>query len=512
MRRILFVAAALLMLSPVVMGQATNWQITGRPTSDWFGRPTSDWFTATDTPRNVPLQWMRAVDPMIAAAVGSTSGQVGTGSFFYVDSGVANAGDGTSWNNAVATLDEAINLCTDNNGDVIYVAEGHAEATITTANAWDADVPGVTIIGCGNGDMRPTFTFTGTDGNVAIGDSGVVIRNLRFVAGVSAIDDCINVEAAADDCAIINCEWPEPPTSTFEFIRPILVAAGADRLLVYNCQYTNADATGTTNFIDLDAGVQNGTKIIGNLIHGEFAEGPIHTDDADLEMLIAYNIVTNMTTAQHGIEIAANATGWLIGNIVSTDGIGTSYDIGYMEDGGGNLWDDYGSYDTAAVPWTTNETGVNRWGATELAQIEAEATDALEADHLDHLAAVSVADEIVNQSFLADITSATQDWSTFVAADDSLEAISDKITALEGVNFMMTATGAGAATTFISTDGGDGFGDDYFNTGWSLIITYDAGAVGGAPEGDIRDIVDYVSTTGTFTVAPIWSGAQSTAI
>ena len=58
------------------------------------------------------------------------------------------------------------------------------------------------------------------------------------------------------------------------------------------------------------------------------------------------------------------------------------------------------------------------------------ATAAIEADHLDHLAAVSVADEIVNESFLADITSSTQDWSSFVASTDSLQAIRDRIDTL----------------------------------------------------------------------------------
>ena len=45
-----------------------------------------------------------------------------------------------------------------------------------------------------------------------------------------------------------------------------------------------------------------------------------------------------------------------------------------------------------------------------------------------------------------------------------------------------------------------GAGNDYFNTGWTMIIIKNANSVGNAPEGEIRDISDYVSATGTFTV------------
>jgi hypothetical protein len=50
-----------------------------------------------------------------------------TGDVFYVDSNVANEGDGTSWTRAKDTLDEAVALCAIDNGDVILVAQGHAE-------------------------------------------------------------------------------------------------------------------------------------------------------------------------------------------------------------------------------------------------------------------------------------------------------------------------------------------------------------------------------------------------
>ncbi|MHC4511253.1 MAG: right-handed parallel beta-helix repeat-containing protein, partial [Planctomycetota bacterium] len=433
------------------------------------------------------------------------------GNIYYVDSNVTSEGDGTSWTNARNTLDEAVGLCTADNGDIIYVAQGHTEDW-TAVDSADLDQAGITVIGCGEGEHRPLFTLDGANAELVIGDASIMITNLRFMASVDSTVHIIEVEDDADGFIIYNCEFMEPESAntTDEADDIIQVAAGANQGFIVNNIFYSLSA-GANTAIDLTAGVIEDITIAYNYFNGAWAEGAIFSDDIDLRCQIIGNTVIQLDAAMTPITFDTTATGIMEDNWCVSKSTTYLIDAGSMQCKG-NMWSDTDTTDVAAVPMFTSETGVDIWAASQTAQIEAEATDALEADHLDHLAAVSVADEIVNQSFLADITSATQDWSTFVAADDSLEAISDKITALEGVNFMMTATGAGAATTFISTDGGDGFGDDYFNTGWSLIITYDAGAVGGAPEGDIRDIVDYVSTTGTFTVAPIWSGAQSTAI
>ena len=68
-----------------------------------------------------------------------------------------------------------------------------------------------------------------------------------------------------------------------------------------------------------------------------------------------------------------------------------------------------------AIPWNSD------WDV----QVQSEVNDALVALHLDHLFAVSVADEIVDDSAWADLTSKTGDWSTFNKTTDSLEAIKD---------------------------------------------------------------------------------------
>jgi len=480
------------------MGQgATQWNIYQRPTADWF---------SAGSPRDIGWQWAMAIDRLVAAG-----GKVGTGSIFYVDSNVTNEGDGSSWANATDTLDEAINLCTDDAGDIIYVAEGHVETwTTTTGDDVDADVPGISIIGCGQGEHRPQFVYGDVDADFVIGDASILISNLRFMASVDSVVNIIEVEADADGFIIYNCEFMEPESgdATDECDDIIQVAAGANQGFIIGCTFYSASA-GATTAIDLDAGVIEDITIAYNTIIGDFSQAGIFSDDIDLRARIVGNVVTNTNATGFGIEFDTTATGWMIDNTVASKSISYMIDPGNMMCSG-NEWVDTDGDTLAAVQMFTSTTGIDTFSASETTQMTAATTTAIEADHLDHLAAVSVDDEIANESFLADITSKTQDWSTFVAGDDSLEAISDAIGALSGVGFRGTATSAGATATFIST-GLAGFGNDYFNTNWKMIIVYDAGTAGAAPEGDIRDIVDYVSGTGTFTVAPVWSGSTSTA-
>ncbi len=367
----------------------------------------------------------------------------GDAAVWYVNSNVSTEGDGTSWTNAFDTLDEGINACTA--GDFVDVAEAHAESG-SAANLWDADVAGITIRHYGNGSRMGTYTFADTDTTVSIGAANVTIIGGRLLAGISEVVIGMDVTAAGDYLTVIGMEFPEPGTAEFEFNIAVQLVTGADDVSFIGCRAYSADQAGADHWFNGGAGVVNRLTLVNNVVHGEFAIAPIFSDQVDLECLIVGNTVTNMTSAQDGIEFTGNATGWIYDNLVSTDAIGTSIDPGRMSDSG-NMWDDFNTYDTTAVPWTTNETGVNRWGATELAQIEAEATDALEADHLDHLFAVSVADEPVNDSFAADITTSGSDWSDFVASTDSLQAIADHVQTL-----ITTGAGTGNAPTGVTNE------------------------------------------------------------
>lgn len=62
-------------------------------------------------------------------------------------------------------------------------------------------------------------------------------------------------------------------------------------------------------------------------------------------------------------------------------------------------------------------------------------------------------------------------------------------------------SGMAASTITIVCNDLKDFDDDYFNNGWLMYIAHNDDAPGTAPEGETRDITDYVGTTGTFTTA-----------
>ena len=288
---------------------------------------------------------------------------VQTGNVFYVeDAGADSPGNyGKTYDKPFASVDFAIGQCAANHGDIIYVLPGHAES-FTAADGFDADVASITIVMLGEGSSAPTFTFADTDATIAIGAAGVRIYGGRYLAGISEVVTGISVETAADDVILDGLVFPEPTTSTFEFDKTIVLASASDRVSILNCLAYSADATGATDWLDMTAGVNNGTIIQGNIVHGEYANAPIYSDKADLETYIQGNTITNMTTGQLAIEFTAAATGVCSDNILYSDAYATTLDPGSMKCSGNiaiNAIDVDGTPIPAAEDSTSNLLGVN---------------------------------------------------------------------------------------------------------------------------------------------------------
>lgn len=398
----------------------------------------------------------------------------GDATVWYVNSNVSTAGDGTSWTKAFNTLDEGINACAA--GDFVDVAEAHAESGVA-ANLWDADVAGITIRHYGNGTRQGTYTFADIDTTVAVGAANVTIYGGRLLAGISEVVVGLIIDAAGKNFTAIGMEWPEPGTAEFEFNIGVQLTTASNDATFINCVAYSADQTGADHWLNGGTGVVHRLTLIGNVVVGEFAIAPIFSDQADIECYITNNVITQMTSGELGLEFTGNATGICRDNFVVSDAIGNSYDTGFM-DGGGGLWADEDSSDTTPVPWTTNETGVNRWGASELAQIEGEATDSIEAAGLDHLIIATVADEIIDDSILADITTAGSDWSDFVASTDSLQAIADHVQTLittgAGTDVYPSGVTNESIIAFLLAKGSTATASTYDNTTDSLEALSDA--------------------------------------
>ncbi len=242
---------------------------------------------------------------------------LGTGKVFYVDSAVgSDAYTGTTLATATATLDAAINLCTANRGDVIYVAQGHAESG-TAANMWDADVAGISIVHLGNGSNQGTYTFADTDTTVAVGAANVTIIGGRLLAGISEVVVGLSVEATAHYLTVVGMEWPEPETTTFEFNIGAQLVSDVNDVSFIGCRASSVGATGADHWLNGGAAAVQRLTVVGNIIHGEFAIAPIFSDQADTETYIKYNEITQLTASQFGIEFSGAATGIVSDNRVN---------------------------------------------------------------------------------------------------------------------------------------------------------------------------------------------------
>ena len=133
----------------------------------------------------------------------------GTGDIFFVGSTVSGASDSSGYGRnpdaPFATVDYAIGQCTANKYDKIFVMPGHAE-TVTAAIM--VDVAGISIIGLGNGDNRPTFTLTGNVPCFNVGADDVKISNLRFYGATDYTTYLMNLmRIAASDVEVSGCEF-----------------------------------------------------------------------------------------------------------------------------------------------------------------------------------------------------------------------------------------------------------------------------------------------------------------
>lgn len=312
MKKIL-VSLILIMLVSACFAGSTSVNIASKPTADWFRNGGA---------KDLGWRWMQEADALLS--IGNT---LGTGNIFYVDSGVTNAGDGSNWANAVATLDEAINLCTANAGDVILVAQNHAE-TIAAADGFDADVAGITIIGCGRGTDTPEFTFSATASTAAVGAANVTIVNLRFIAGISEVVTGIVVEDAGDNFTMFGCEFPQP-TSGYEFDIAVSVSANANGVRISNCIARCSLATGATAWADFSD--SNDTTVENCDVYGEYSSAPIYSNSISFNTMIRNNVVSNLTSGEFGIEFTAATTGTYGNNWVYTNGGTTAIDPGSMK-------------------------------------------------------------------------------------------------------------------------------------------------------------------------------------
>jgi|TARA_R110000744_G_scaffold154082_8_gene268709 hypothetical protein len=164
------------------------------------------------------------------------------GDTFYVDSNATGDGTGLNWDDAVTTIEAAVNLSASD--DRIFVAPQHVE-TVTAAGGLDIDVAGLTIVGLGNGDQRPQVNFTTVVGaDVNIDAAGVTIKNVRFTGGIDALTGPIDVNAA--DFTLLDCITQDVTGQATDFI---VLDANADRCGIFRHTHRGAAAAGADTWL-----------------------------------------------------------------------------------------------------------------------------------------------------------------------------------------------------------------------------------------------------------------------
>ncbi len=242
-----------------------------------------------------------------------------TGNIYFVHSGTgSDSNTGENPNDPLATIDAAINKCTANQGDRIYVMPGHAE-TVSGAAGIDADVAGIAIIGLGEGADRPTLTLSAVASTVEIGAASVRLENLVLQA---TADTTIMLDINGADAVVKGCEFRS--TSGKEFVTAIDINGGSanacDRTRIVGCTITSALAAGASQGIELGE-VADKVLIEGCDIVGDFANACIHNPTGKVltNLRVSECVLDNQQTGDHSIELVSACTGVLSRNLYKND-------------------------------------------------------------------------------------------------------------------------------------------------------------------------------------------------
>jgi len=191
-----------------------------------------------------------------------------------------------------STVDAAIGACTSAAGDVIYVLPSHTETVTSTSIAHD--VAGVKIIGLGNGDNRPTFTFSTAAATITVSADNCGWENCRFVANFADVVSAFTLTTAAgftlkgndfldtssilnflvcvttsgtnnqsDSLSVIGNYWYSLAATAGAFVS---ILANELRLLVADNIVDKAATNDAGQFITLSSKVVGGVRILRNIL------------------------------------------------------------------------------------------------------------------------------------------------------------------------------------------------------------------------------------------------------
>lgn len=205
-----------------------------------------------------------------------------------------------------STIAAAITASSDDGGasrgDVIYVMPGHAE-TVTAAIA--LSVAGISVIGLGNGTLRPTITGNGAIDAVNITAAGVLFENFAFAAPETD-NQTADINVAAAGVVVRNIRIIGSQTSK-NVVDCITIASGANDLTIENVRMYNS-VVAVNSFISIEAAVAR-LSLIDIMCFGDVVAGGL-IDAAAATHLFMENVrIAVVGTTKPAATLDSNPTG-----------------------------------------------------------------------------------------------------------------------------------------------------------------------------------------------------------
>jgi len=255
------------------------------------------------------------------------------GDVYWVNSNSQNASDanGVRGTNQypLATLAAALSRVVAGQGDIIMIGPGHTE-TITSAVSVDKSA--VVIIGVGDNENRPVITFaTSTAASLSIDAADVSLQNVVFKCNIASQVAMIDVNAARFH--MNDCKLAEGTATGLVLVDVNGGAANAcDGTQITNCELYAPTAGNYNAGIELGE-VADNVQLKGNDIYGDWDDAGIHNPTGKVltRLNIANNIVHNVQTADHAIELVSACTGNLSDNRLYADDSAATLDPGSLK-------------------------------------------------------------------------------------------------------------------------------------------------------------------------------------
>lgn len=191
----------------------------------------------------------------------------GTIAAYVHSSGAAITNDQDIAKKTLTTLNAALKLCRSGKGDIVVVLPGHTE-NISSADQMSNLVPGTRIIGCGEGGLRPTFTWTTATSSFLFDQANCLFKNLIFNLdpGTGTTTVAAPITISASGITIDSCKFRVGTDANSLVTIGVTTTAAADDLVISNCEFYGATAATCTTMIQF-VGADR-LKFIGNTVVG----------------------------------------------------------------------------------------------------------------------------------------------------------------------------------------------------------------------------------------------------